>query len=137
MLVSDIMTKNVITATTSCSAAEASRLLHVHNIGALPVVDTQGNLRGIITDRDIVTRCVATEADPATTPLRELMTRRVTTVSPDDAVDEASAAMATRQIRRLPVVDHGKLVGMLALADMAVEGRAEEALNAVSRPNAF
>ncbi len=137
MLVSDIMTKNVITATTSCTAAEASRLLHVHNIGALPVVDTQGNLRGIVTDRDIVTRCVATESDPTTTPLRELMTRRVTTVSPDDAIDEASAAMASRQVRRLPVVDHGKLVGILALADMASEGRAEAALNAVSRPEAF
>ncbi|MCI6908208.1 MAG: CBS domain-containing protein [Clostridiaceae bacterium] len=134
MLVSDLMTKNVVTASSSCSAAEASRLLHVHNIGALPVVDTQGALRGIVTDRDIVTRCVATESDPVTTPLRELMTRRVTTVSPDDTLDEAAAQMAARQVRRLPVVSHGRLVGMLALADFAAEGLGESTLNAVSRP---
>ena len=62
------------------------------------------------------------------------MTRRVTTVSPDDTLDEAAAQMAARQVRRLPVVSHGRLVGMLALADFAAEGLGESTLNAVSRP---
>ncbi len=133
MLVSDIMTRDVITAPPSCTAAEASRLLHVHNIGALPVVDAAGNLRGIVTDRDIVTRCVAADADPEATPLRELMTRRLSSVSPGDSVAEAASAMAAAQVRRLPVVDHGRLVGIVALADMARSGLGETALDGVSR----
>ena len=133
MLVSDIMTRNPVTAAPSCTAAEASRLLHVHNIGALPVVDAAGNLRGIVTDRDIVTRCVAADADPAVTPLRELMTRRLSSVSPGDSLDDAASVMAALQVRRLPVVDRGRLVGIVALADMARSGLGEAALDGVSR----
>ena len=136
MLVSDIMTRDVITAPPSCTAAEASRLLHVHNVGALPVVDGAGNLRGIVTDRDIVTRCVAADSDPAATPLRELMTRRLATAAPGDSLTDAAAVMASSQVRRLPVVERGRLVGILALADVAATGAGNAALSAVSRPEA-
>lgn len=134
MLVSDIMSTNIVSAAPGCTAAEASRLLHVHNIGALPVVDPSGNLRGIVTDRDIVTRCVASDGDPLTTPLRELMTRRLVTAAPDDDLRDAASVMASRQIRRLPVVEHGQLVGMLSLADLAASDMGGRALGAVSRP---
>ena len=134
MLVSDLMTRNVVTAPPSCTAAEASRLLHVHNIGALPVVDAAGNLRGIVTDRDIVTRCVAADADPAGTTLRDLMTRRVSSVSPGDSAADAASAMAAARVRRLPVLERGRLVGILALADMAKSDAGAAALDAVSRP---
>ena len=97
------------------------------------MVDAAGNLRGIVTDRDIVTRCVAADADPAVTPLRELMTRRLSSVSPGDSLDDAASVMAALQVRRLPVVDRGRLVGIVALADMARSGLGEAALDGVSR----
>ncbi len=92
----------------------------MHNVGALPVCSTDGKLKGIVTDRDIVLRCVAAEADPNTTKVREIMSRGVVSVNPEADVREASHKMSHDQIRRLPVIDDtGKVVGMLALGDMA------------------
>ncbi len=119
MIVSELMTDNVISISPDEPASLAARLLFRHNIGAVPVCTEDGRLRGIVTDRDIVLRCVAAENDPETTPVREIMTRGLVTVSPTDDVREAARQMAQSQVRRLPVVDSGKLVGMLALGDMA------------------
>ena len=119
MIVSELMTDNVISISPDEPASLAARLLFRHNIGAVPVCTEDGRLRGIVTDRDIVLRCVAAENDPETTPIREIMTRGLVTVSPTDDVREAARQMAQSQVRRLPVVDSGKLVGMLALGDMA------------------
>jgi CBS domain-containing protein len=119
MIVSELMTDNVITISPDEPASLAARLLFRHNIGSVPVCTEDGRLRGIVTDRDIVMRCVAAENDPETTPVREIMTRGLVTVSPTDDVREAARQMAQSQVRRLPVVDSGKLVGMLALGDMA------------------
>jgi CBS domain-containing protein len=119
MLVSDLMTDSVITIAPEEPAALAARLLFRHNIGSVPVCSEDGRLRGIVTDRDIVLRCVAAENDPETTPVREIMSRNIIAVSPSDDVREAARQMASAQVRRLPVVESGKLVGMLALGDMA------------------
>lgn len=119
MIVSELMTDNVISISPDEPASLAARLLFRHNIGAVPVCTEDGRLRGIVTDRDIVLRCVAAENDPETTPVREIMSRGLVTVSPTDDVREAARQMAESQIRRLPVVESGKLVGMLALGDMA------------------
>ena len=119
MLVSDLMTKNVVTASASCSAAEASRLLHVHNIGALPVVDTQGALRGIVTDRDMLTRSVARDAPLGELTVGDVMSRGVVTVSPEADVREAASLMSEHRVRRLPVTRSQQLVGILSLADIA------------------
>ena len=119
MLVSELMTDNVISISPDEPASLAARLLYRHNIGSVPVCTEDGRLRGIVTDRDIVLRCVAAENDPETTPVREIMSRGLVTVSPTDDVREAARQMAQAQVRRLPVVDSGKLVGMLALGDMA------------------
>jgi CBS domain-containing protein len=73
----------------------------------------------MITDRDIVLRCVAAEEDPAQTFVRDIMTRRCTTVSPDDDCREASHLMSFQQVRRLPVVEEGKVVGIISLSDLA------------------
>jgi CBS domain-containing protein len=113
------MSDSVVSVSPDFSAAAAARLLYRHNIGAVPVCSDDGRLRGIVTDRDIVLRCVAAENDPQTTTVREIMTKSTVTVSPDDDVREAAHAMAQAQIRRLPVVRDGKLVGMIALGDMA------------------
>ena len=119
MKVSDIMSGHVISVGQKEPVTVAARLMKRHNLGALPVCDDRGNLRGLVTDRDIVTRCVAMDLDPADTMLREIMSRGVMTCRPGDDADRAAASMGREQIRRLPVTEDGKLVGMVSLADMA------------------
>ena len=133
MLVHELMNKNVIAISPMETSSFASRLLSRCNVGALPVCADGGRLRGIITDRDIVLRCIAAERDPAFTPVGEIMSKRVFSVSPDDDVREASRLMAEMQIRRLPVTDEGKLVGIISIGDLAKCGRFEmEASKALS-----
>jgi CBS domain-containing protein len=119
MLVSELMSNNLITISPDEPASLAARLLYRHNIGSVPVCTEDGKLKGVVTDRDIVMRCVAAENDPETTPVREIMTRGLITVSPKDDVREAARQMAESQVRRLPVVESGKLVGYLSIGDLA------------------
>ena len=119
MLVKDLMNPSVIVVEPGSTAALASRLISRHNVGALPVCGSDRRLRGVVTDRDIVLRCVAAEEDPAQTPVRDIMTRGCVTVSPNDDCREATRLMSQRQVRRLPVVEGGKVVGMLSLGDLA------------------
>jgi CBS domain-containing protein len=119
MLVSELMSNNPVTISPDEPASLAARLLYRHNIGSVPVCTEDGKLKGIVTDRDIVLRCVAAENDPETTPVREIMTRGLVTVSPKDDVREAARQMAEAQVRRLPVVDSGRLVGYLSIGDLA------------------
>lgn len=119
MLVSDLMSKSVVTIAPEEPASLAARMLYRHNIGSVPVCSEDGRLRGIVTDRDIVLRCVAAENSAESTPVREIMTRSVITVSPQDDVRAAARQMAAGQVRRLPVVEDGRLVGIISLADMA------------------
>ena len=119
MQVKDIMSTKIISISPNESATIAARLLSRYNIGALPVCGKEGRLRGMVTDRDIVLRCVASEDDPNSTKVSEIMTRRVISVSADESVQRASEIMAREQIRRLPVEDDGKLIGMLSLGDLA------------------
>lgn len=119
MQIKDIMSKKVISVSPNESAAVAARLLAQHNIGALPVCSKEGRVRGVLTDRDIVLRCVAAEDDIHTTKVSDLMTRRVVSVGAEDSLETASALMARAQVRRLPVEQDGKLVGMLSLGDLA------------------
>ncbi|MEG2570089.1 MAG: CBS domain-containing protein [Clostridia bacterium] len=119
MKVSELMNTNVVSIAPEDTASHAACLLARHNIGALPVCTPDGRLRGMVTDRDIVLRCVASESPPEETMARELMTRGVTTISPHEDIREAARLMSEEQVRRLPVVDAGRVVGMLSLGDMA------------------
>ncbi len=119
MYVSDIMNKEIVSISPDESVALASRLLSRYNIGSLPVCRRDGRLCGIITDRDIVLRCVAVDEDPDLTRVGEIMSRSVITVTPDDEVARAAELMSSAQVRRLPVVEDGELVGVIALGDMA------------------
>jgi len=119
MLVSELMNKNVVTISPDEPASLAARLLFRHNIGSVPVCSKDGRLRGIVTDRDIALRCVAADNDPETTPVREIMSRCVISVAPDDDITAASVKMSQGQVRRLPVVKDGQLVGLISLGDMA------------------
>ena len=119
MTVREIMNTDVVSVAPEESVRCAARLMSRHNIGALPVCAEGGRLRGIVTDRDIVLRCVAQEMDPAETPVREIMTRAMVTAAPDDELACAAGRMADSQVRRVPVVENGRLVGMVALGDLA------------------
>ena len=123
MQVRDLMNPNVVTVEPGSSAALAARLISRHNVGSLPVCGEDRRLRGVVTDRDIVLRCVAAEEDPAQTPVRDIMTRGCATVSPGADCREATRLMSAHQVRRLPVVEEGKLVGMISLSDLARSGR--------------
>ncbi len=133
MQVRDLMNSSVVSITPGESAALAARLLSRHNLGALPVCEADGVLRGIVTDRDIVLRCVAAEEEPAQTPVREIMSRSCAVVAPDDDAREAARLMAVRQVRRLPVLEGGRVVGMVSLGDLAGSRRYDmEASKALS-----
>lgn len=136
MKVADLMNPSVVTIAPEESAALAARLISRHNVGSLPVCGGDGRLRGIVTDRDIVLRCVAPEEDPAQTPVRDIMTRNCAVVSPEDDPAAAARMMAESQVRRLPVTREGKLVGVLSLADLARAGQfsmeAAQALSEIS-----
>ena len=119
MQVKEVMSRRIIAISPEETVAVAARLLSQHNIGALPVCNRDGRLRGMVTDRDIVVRCVAAGDDPERTRVAEIMTRRVLAAEPDRSVDEAARLMAREQVRRLPVQEHGRLVGMVTACDLA------------------
>ncbi|GHU88939.1 CBS domain-containing protein [Clostridia bacterium] len=137
MLVSQMMNPHVVSVAPDENASLAARLLSRHNVGSLPVCSKDGRLKGIVTDRDIVLRCVAAESDPNETSISEIMSRGVVSVAPTDDAHEAARLMAAEQIRRLPVVDGGRVVGMVSLGDVArrdeFDMEAAEALSEISR----
>ena len=118
MKVRDIMTKDVISVGLTESVEVAARTLTNYNIGVLPVCGTDGKLCGVVTDRDLVTRCLASGRSPVQTTVREVMTRDVRVAQPDMDAAVAAHLMGSRQVRRLPVVESGKLCGMLSLGDL-------------------
>jgi CBS domain-containing protein len=119
MKINEIMKQSVVSVMPEDTALTASRLLSRHNIGSLPVCTGDGRLQGIVTDRDIVLRCVASGRNPETTPVSDIMSTNVVSVSPTDEVSTAASLMSNEKIRRLPVVDKGRVAGMLSLGDIA------------------
>ena len=120
MKVKDIMTTNVSTAEPDTTLEEIATIMRDEDIGAVPVIEGS-ELLGIITDRDIVIRCIAEGQHPSELCAEDILTDDVEIVRPDSDVDEAAELMSRRQIRRLPVVDNGRLVGMVSIGDIAVK----------------
>ena len=119
MKVRDVMTGRVIRIDPEENVEVAARTLAQYNIGALPVCKANGELCGMVTDRDIVTRCLAANKVPGKTKVREVMTNQVVSVRPDTEAGVAAHLMGRQQIRRLVVTDNGKLCGMVSLGDLA------------------
>ena len=135
--VRDVMTPGVRTVDPSQSLAEAAEVMRGEDVGSVPV-EAEGRLIGIVTDRDIVTRAVAERRDPQTVKVDEIASRELVTVEPEQDLDEALALMARHQVRRLPVVEEGRLVGMLAQADVALEAKEKkvgETIEDISKPS--
>lgn len=119
MKLRDIMTGNVVRINPEESVAVAARILARYNVGMLPVCGGDGRLYGVVTDRDLVTRCIAAGRLPAATPVREVMTTGIVSARPDMDAVAAARMMGQRQIRRLPVLENGRLCGMVSLCDLA------------------
>ena len=122
MKVRDVMTSPVIHIQADETVEVAARTLTRHNIGALPVCDGDGQVCGVVTDRDLVTRCLAANRSPAKTTVREVMTGQVLSVQPDMETGVAAHLMGRQQVRRLPVMENGKLCGLISLGDLANHG---------------
>lgn len=118
MKVKDIMTTDVTYVNPSTNLVETAQLMQKHNVGSIPVCDNTGVV-GIITDRDIVVRNIATGKNPQQTPVSDIMTCGVTTVAPEMDINEVTKMMSSTQIRRVPVVENKKIVGIVALGDIA------------------
>ena len=116
----EIMTRNVTTAARETSLKDVAVLMRDGDMGSLPVVEN-GKLVGIVTDRDIVVRAVA-ENKPSDTPIGDVMTTEIYSVKENDFVFEAIRLMGDRQVRRVPITNEaGELVGIIAMADVALE----------------
>lgn len=121
MKLRDVMTNPVIRIHPEESVAVAARTLTHYNIGILPVCGSDGKVCGLLTDRDIVTRCLAAGRSAANTTVRDVMTRGIVSARPDMDTALAASLMGREQIRRLPVMENGKLCGMVSLGDLAVQ----------------
>lgn len=138
MQVKDLMEGSIVTIAPDETVNQAARLLARHNVGSLPVCGEDGGLRGVITDRDIVLRCVAVQEDPTKTEVQKIMTRNCATISPKADAREAAQLMAAKQVRRLPVVEADQVVGMVSLGDLSqshsCDMEAALALSEISEP---
>ena len=138
MKVEELMTRDPVTLGPESTCSEAARLMKREDCGSLPVVK-DGRLVGIVTDRDIVVRGVAGGKDLAQLAVSEIMTPGPTTIAPDMKAEDASKLMSEKQVRRLPVVENGRLVGILAIGQVARHESANaagETLKEVSQPAA-
>jgi CBS domain-containing protein len=115
----EIMTSGVECASVTDSLADAARKMRDLDVGALPICGEDNRLKGMITDRDIVVKCVADGRDPSQTKVSELAEGKPVTIGADDSVEEALTTMKDHGVRRLPVIDGHELIGILSQADVA------------------
>lgn len=117
----EVMTEAPGAVRTKDTLQEAARLMKTKDIGDVLVKDNQGMLAGIITDRDIAIRATAEGADPKTTTVEGIFTHDITALAPTNTVHDAVRLMRARDVRRLPVVEGGKAIGIISLGDISVE----------------
>ena len=122
--VRDVMTAGPTSIASDAMVVEAARRMLSEDVGSLPVVDGE-KLVGMVTDRDLVLKVVAKDLDPNKVPVSDVCTEDPVTVGASESLDEALQRMAKEQVRRLPVVSDGQLVGILAQADVARKASAE------------
>ena len=122
--IKEIMTDKIAYVNPQTTLVEAAQLMQKHDVGAVPVCEGEKVL-GIVTDRDIVVRNVAHGKDPRQTPVRDVMTTGVKSINPEMSLSQAASMMADQQIRRLPVVENDRLVGMVSLGDLATRAKTD------------
>jgi len=115
----DLMSHDVTCIRTDQTLVEAARIMRDLDVGALPICGDDDRLHGMLTDRDIVVGCLADSGDPATTQAAEFAAEETVTVGADDSAEEVLRTMSDHQVRRLPVIDGRRLVGIISQADVA------------------
>src|SRR5258706_1638601 len=128
MKIGEVMTTDVATASVDTTLEEIATMMRAENVGAIPILNEDEELAGIVTDRDIVIRCIADGKDATEATAEDILSYRVDSISPDQNVEAAAKLMASKQIRRLPVVENGKLVGIISIGDLAVKAHEEKLL---------
>jgi CBS domain-containing protein len=128
----EVMTRDPACVGPGDSAADAARKMREVDSGAILLCDDEGHLRGLLTDRDIVVRAVADGRDPARVEVREIASTDVEALKPDDDVDRAVALMRERHVRRVPVVEGDRPVGIVSIGDIALARQERSALADIS-----
>lgn len=129
--VREVMTEDPVVLPKDASLVEAARLMRDHGIGDVIVTDGD-KAEGIVTDRDIVVRAVAEGSDPGQVRVGEVLTGDLASVTPEDSVERAIALMREKAIRRVPVVESGKAIGVVSIGDLAIERDADSVLADIS-----
>jgi len=129
--VSQLMHTNLVKLDANASVFDAARHMRDSSIGDVLVTD-KGKLRGIVTDRDLVVRCLATRSDPAATRLKDVCSEDLVTLAPDDDFQNAVQLMNDHAVRRLPVVDGDEVIGIVSLGDLSIAQDRESALGGIS-----
>ena len=124
LTVREVMTPGPATVASDATAVDAARAMVAENVGSLPVVEGE-NLVGMVTDRDLVIGVLARDLDPNKVTVADCCSEDPTVAHPDEPLDAALQRMASEQVRRLPVVDEGRLVGIVAQADVARSAQPE------------
>lgn len=127
----DVMTPDPVTCDVDDTVMAAARAMKAYAIGDVLVLDG-GRICGLVTDRDLVVRVIAEGRDASATPLREVCSREVATLEPDDDADRAVRLMTQRAIRRVPIVERGGVVGVVSIGDLAMVRDAHSALATLS-----
>ncbi|MFZ7103989.1 MAG: CBS domain-containing protein [Peptococcaceae bacterium] len=139
MKLRNIMTKDISGVSPQDPIVEAAKIMQQRNVGCIPVCDNNKQVKGILTDRDIVIRVVAEAKNPQQLDVNAVMSTGLTLGSPDMDAEEAAQIMAEHQIRRLPVIENNQLVGIVSIGDLATNNiyvnEAGEALQDISQPS--
>ncbi|MHB9038040.1 MAG: CBS domain-containing protein [Armatimonadota bacterium] len=127
MYIKEIMTTDLVTCSLNDTIVQVAQKMQTMDVGSCPVVD-QNNLVGIVTDRDITIRAISKGFDPNNTHVSEIMSSNPVFGNSDMSLEDACRLMQDNQVRRLPIVDNGKLVGIVTLADLAIDLEEDEIL---------
>jgi CBS domain-containing protein len=128
----EVMTRDPLTVEALASVLDAAMAMAGGDIGLVVVAEEDGTVRGIVTDRDIVVRAVAQGLDPASTPVSSICSEELAILSPSDPVEKAVELMKQRAVRRIPVVENHRAVGVVSLGDLALDRDPDSALGQVS-----
>ncbi len=126
MKVKDCMCNEIFYATTQNTVKDCANIMCDEHVGCVPVCDNDKNLVGLVTDRDIILRCIACDKDPKTTPITEIMTCNPCCCTTDADITEVENLMSKNQVKRIPVLENNKIVGILTLGDLAKNGKIDD-----------
>ncbi len=119
MKVKDCMCNQVCYVTPASTIKDCAKLMCDNHIGCIPVCNENNNIVGLVTDRDVILRSIACDKDAKTTPVSDIMTCKVCCCTPETDIEQAEKLMSQNQIRRLPVIENNKIVGIITLGDLA------------------